>query len=503
MSQSIRIGESSCINNSFFSNILPVRRHELIKFIPIAMMMFIVLLNQNLMRGLKDGLLITLIGPEIISFIQLFLEMPAGILFVIIYGKLCNMMSTEKVFRLIVCIFTGYFFIFAFFMVNNLDSFHPDYEVINAYVQLYPHLKWIILMYGKWTIVTFFMLTELWQIIIFCLLFWELANKITSVTESTRFYPLLALFGHSNLLISGKTLVYFAGSTHFMVQIFSGKNVSQQEITFKSITTIVVVTALIILGLHSFITLQMKKNPKLFLVNNTTKTLHLGLKASIKTILSSKYLGMVAALFLSYHILINIFEGLWNAKAKQAYNTIEGLIQYQGNVFFFTGAFTLFACIFGGIVVRTFGWFWGALATPFMMFASGAIFFLSVVLQQSISEYFQIGSFLSFIVFMGGLQNVLSRGTKYSLFDSTKEMTYIPLAPEIKTKGKAAVDVIGAKVGKSIAAGIQFLAFTIFPNAKYDDIALFLFIIYTFICLLWMYNVKLLDKEYQKLVSNT
>eukprot|EP00622_Pseudochattonella_farcimen_P002311 FR737221.1.p1 GENE.FR737221.1~~FR737221.1.p1 ORF type:complete len:126 (+),score=6.84 FR737221.1:197-574(+) len=62
---------------------------------------------------------------------------------------------------------------------------------------------------------------------------------------------------------------------------------------------------------------------------------------------------------------------------------------------------------------------------------------------------------LSTIVAIGSIQSMLSKATKNALFDATTQMAYIPLDEESKVKGKAAIDVLGSRFGKSGGALIQ------------------------------------------------
>lgn len=53
------------------------------------------------------------------------------------------------------------------------------------------------------------------------------------------------------------------------------------------------------------------------------------------------------------------------------------------------------------------------------------------------------------------LMQVFSKGAKFSMFKPAEEMVYIGLDEESRTKGKAAIDVVGAQTGKSIGSVLQ------------------------------------------------
>jgi AAA family ATP:ADP antiporter len=64
-------------------------------------------------------------------------------------------------------------------------------------------------------------------------------------------------------------------------------------------------------------------------------------------------------------------------------------------------------------------------------------------------------SLLKTAVIFGTLQSLVSKTSKYALFDPTTQMAYIPLDEESKVKGKAAIDVLGSRIGKSGGSLIQ------------------------------------------------
>ncbi|KJV55676.1 TLC ATP/ADP transporter family protein, partial [Orientia tsutsugamushi str. Karp] len=175
-----------------------------------------------------------------------------------------------------------------------------------------------------------------------------------------------------------------------------------------------------------------------------------------------------------------------------------------GSYLSYTGICTILFVLVGSNIVRYFGWKTAAMITPIMLFSTGTIFFITSSFNTSFPLFELICPAidpLSIAITTGATLNILTKSSKYTFFDSTKEMAYVPLDNELKSKGKATADVMGIKLGKSASALIQSLTFTLIPTATYQSITPYLMFIFIIICIVWMWVIKELNKEYLKLIS--
>lgn len=183
----------------------------------------------------------------------------------------------------------------------------------------------------------------------------------------------------------------------------------------------------------------------------------MSLRESAKFLMDSSYIRDLAALVISYGMCINIVEVSWKAKLKLAYPDPNAYSAFMGNFSSATGSITLIMMLIGRTIFQKFGWRKAALVTPTMIGITGISFFALQLFAPLVAPIVaQLGTTpLMLAVFAGAAQNILSKSSKYSLFDPCKEMAFIPLDQDSKTKGKAAVEVIGNPLGKSGGSLIQ------------------------------------------------
>nr|WP_253308197.1 GTP/GDP exchange transporter Tlc5 [Rickettsia endosymbiont of Ceutorhynchus assimilis] len=497
---------SSFRNNSFKSKFRamfwPVHGHELGKFIPMSALMFCILFNQNILRILKDSILISEISAEVASFAKVYCVTPAAAIFVIAYAKMVNHFTFEKIFYYLSLFFVGFFVFFAFIVYPNIHLFHANPDNLAQMMETYPHFKWYIALIGNWAYIVYYSLAELWPNIFYVLLFWQFANELTTTEEAKRFYTLFSLFGNSSLILVGFLMMNLA-SEQTIIKYFI--DVSDNKIILvQTSTALVTVAAIASCLLVKFITKNIFTNPTFYAKAKSGRSTkdRMGLIKSFQYIAKSRYLWLLLICSAAFGLSMNLVEAVWKAKIKELYPTVNTFAEFNSLYILWTGVAIMVMTIIGNNVMRTYNWFVAAVISPVIIMITGILFFMLIVFDRQILSLFEgaiLMTPLALAVSIGAIQNILAKGTKYSIWDTSREMLYIPLDKELKTKGKAAVDVISSKVGKSSSGLVQSIIFTIIPTATFSSISPILMVIFTFVCLAWIYAVRKIYFEYQKI----
>jgi ATP:ADP antiporter, AAA family len=481
----------------------PIHSSELPKFIPMLVVFFLIAFNYNILRAAKDALVVTApaSGAEAIPFIKVWAILPMALLMTYIFTKLSSKYSTEKVFYIMMSIFLGFFAFFTFVLYPNREALEPQSFVSMLEKVLPQGFKGLIAMIRNWTLTSFYVMAELWGTAILTVLFWGFANEVTTVNEAKRFYVIFSVGANISGILSGQTSI-FLSSNSFLSFIPYGTTAWEQSVLFMNMT--ILINGVLIIALFRYIS---KKNiiidePTISQVK--TPRMKISLKKSFAYLAKSKYLIYLALIVLSYNLTTHIVEVVWKNQIKQLYPNPSDFSSYLGHVMTLIGILaTVIALFVSNNFLRKFSWKVSALITPIIVLITGVFFFSFFLIKEPAATNFASlfsSTPLVLSVFFGTLQNTLSRASKYTLFDATKEIAFIPLDKESKRKGKAAIDGVGSRFGKSFGSGLTqgflILFSTLTASAPYIAI---LFII---ILVVWIISVTSLGKRFNTLTSH-
>merc|ERR1712019_324749 len=434
---------------------LPPKK-ELKKMLPLASMFFCILFCYTVLRDTKDVLVVTSGGAEVIPFLKTYMNLPAAIGFTAVYANMVNSMSNANIFYTLIGGFMTFFASFATVIYPNRDLLHPVATMTNLQASLPAGFGPILTIIKYWTFGTFYTFAELWGSVVVSVLFWGFANEICSVSEAKTYYPIFGLIANVALIFSGQFIRFVSD-----VRSKLPPGVDAWGYSLNILMAAVVTTAGMVLGIYKYMQAKVLTDPEVMPAagdkKKKKKKPSMGLGESFKYLLSSSYIRNLAFLVISYGISINIVEVTWKSKLKAQFPDPNDYSKFMGAFSSTTGSVTLVMMIIGRWILSRFGWGVGALVTPLMLGTTGIAFFSLILFKDFFAPITaSIGlTPLMMAVLVGAAQNILSKASKYSLFDPCKETAYIPLDEEMRTKGKAAIDVIGNPLGKSGGAFIQ------------------------------------------------
>ncbi|MBS0622944.1 MAG: NTP/NDP exchange transporter [Verrucomicrobia bacterium] len=448
------------------SRLWPIHNFELKKLLPMIFMFFLILFNYTVLRDSKDTMLVSEISNLAIPVVKIFGTSLGAILFLLIYSKMANLLSKPALFYSSIAPFIGFFCLFSTVLYPHAEALQLDR--LSDWIQgVQPswlagwHLDSIV---RKWPYPLFYIVSELWGTVCVSLLFWGFANDITRVNEAKRVYPLFGLFGNFALMLAGPSVTFFSS-------ISNKPGFTEQQaygLTLHYLMGLIVLSAAMIVAIYAWMQKNVLTDPRFYSPDEVKKKKDkpkMSMIESFKYLAQSRYLLCIAILVLAYGMAINLVEVTWKGQLKEYYTTKNAYSAFMGVFSGLTGVATVFSMLFvGGNMMRRFGWTATALFTPIVLLITSIGFFSFIIFQDSLGGMIAMFGItpLFMAVLFGAAQNILSKAAKYSLFDPTKEMAYIPLDQEQKVKGKAAIDVAGARLGKSGGSALQ-LGFAMVP----------------------------------------
>ncbi len=501
--------ENSAQNSSFISklikSIFPVEKKDAEKVFIIFFLFFFISFIYNIIQPLKKTIMMYTpgAGTEAMPYLKPLAIVPGSVLLTWYYLKLSAHFNRDTVFRVIIMTFTAYFILYTFVLNPFKDFFALDTIADGLLYALPKNFHAMPSLIRYWMHTLFYAFAELWGATVLSLLLWGLVNEISTQDEAKATYALFSVGANSSGIFAGK-LSSFLSKLPFNPNFPYGS--SQWDQSFLRIMLVVIAASCAILMVYRHFvkkgyTSKIAFAPPVQVEGEKQK---ISVFDCFKEVFKSKNLLYITIIVMSYNLVYNLSDIVFNKRVELTFGPENKVASnaFMSYVQMYTGVIsTILALVISNFALKRFGWTFTALITPVAYFLSGAIFYAAQI--HGLSEHFAFFAIdpSMLALYAGGMHICFTRGSKYSVFDATKEMAYIGLTPQERSNGKAAIDGVASRFGKSGGSMIMLFLYAFMGN---DIIKLipYVFVMVGIITILWMLAVRNLGRYYDKRQEN-
>ena len=413
----------------------------------------------TVVRDLKDVIFITECGASYIPFVKTWINLPTSFGFIYIYNRLLNRFSFERTYCIL---YSG---LVALYSILGL-CLYPIRHLIRVHNAP--------LLLERWVTTMYYVLSPIWGTIVVSVLFWSFANRYTSVADAKRIYPIMGIVANVALILGG--LIMHASGTVFA----HDWNLNVQALTLANLGMSVLAMVLFATFTRTYTPITTTSSSAVHEKRTNKK-----FKDNVLELGRNPFVRNMVVMISSYGLLVGFYESIWKHYLKLYLPSPIVYSKFMAAISFCTGVFTIGLMGVMSYWLERVSWLKLALITPIAMLGFGSVFFMSV----------QTGSIVV-VSFVGAALTVFLKGAKYSLFDPCKEIAYIPMDEEIKTRGKATIEILSAPIGKSGSNCVLQLLVVLLGSLESG--ASIVGVLYVLTAVYWIYSTKDMAKLMEK-----
>ena len=444
-------------------------------------------INFNVLRSMRNALVVADAkgSASFIPYFEFFGTFPAAILLTWGLSRLMRTFSLKHIFALTMAFFLLFFLLFPV-------AIHPHKEVVRLFLEksFGPSP-----FFYKWTDLLFYIMAELWKIALLSVLFWGFINQRLPYESAKRLYPPMMLGNSIGALLAGPITVLCASELIYRVAPLASDRWLH---SLYALTAALILCGLLTLLLFNSLWGLLGTNSRVDKAKERvpfTRRL-LSLSSSVRYMAQSPYLLAMLFIVVAEYVSYALGELIFLEVLKERFPLPADYCKYLGTLTTWTGLLIAFFAIFlTPFLLRTYRWGYSAMLTPILMVVMTCSFFAAVHFGKT--SLLAGPAQLTFIVLLGSLHFCIGRATKYTIFDTTKELAFIPLSEEAQVKGKLVIDGIGSRFGRGSSSLISIGLFHFIGGPS--ESVIFAGIIAVTFALFMVPAARLVSRDFEKM----